>query len=166
MDQTTVKAKWAEAASLVEALPEAERREARIAVMAALLRDVKAPTSGADGGTTEAPVEPEGDAPTVSSVRQLSRFLRRKGVTGSDAVVLYGWFLKRSGGLITSKGCRDHWVQLTGKSGFAQTIILRTEERGWVEPVQGAEEQQWRLTGVGYNVALKLMTDVEEPVKA
>src|SRR5258705_5601700 len=121
MDGKLVLAKWTEAGSLVESIPGPEKSEARIAVMAALLQ---APMSGAVSAATEAPVGLSDGTPKISSIRQLARFARRKGATGHDVVVLLAWFQKRSDLPITSKGCRDNWLALTGSAAFATTIIL------------------------------------------
>src|ERR1051326_1611262 len=147
MDQATVLEKWAEADSLVASVAEPQRSAAKVAVMTALLLegrpspDTFAKTSA---GMARAPS-------SISSVRQLSRYTRRKGITGPQVVLLLAWFTQSAENRgITAKDCRAHWSVLAD-GVFVTTFIHRAETKGWLNKAQKGEEDFWELSGDGYD---------------
>lgn len=154
MNPQFVASKWAEAASLVEAIPAPERLAAQSAVMTALL-------VGGKPAAVETTKEASNNrvAGKITSIRQLSRYSSKKEVSGPEVVTLLAWFLQENESRgVTAKDCREHWAKLSVGT-FATTFLHRAEAKRWLNSAKTGGEPVWELTGPGEEIALKLLVD-------
>lgn len=147
MESQELLRKLEEAERLVAAVPEERRTEARIAVLTSLLlTSTKNPAQPTSSGQNS---QPASDISKIVSVRQISKYTKRKGVSGDLIVVAFACYLQDSENRrLTTVECRDKWSLLSDKT-FATTFVHRAETKGWLSPVEQDSEHAWEVTPDG-----------------
>lgn len=162
MDAWFILEKLTETEKLIESVPEKRKQEARTAVLAALLLKEK-PSNSNPLQISGSSVLPE-VASDLTSLRQVARITKKKGITGDRVVLALACYIKNAEERsVTTNDCRHHWQVLSDKT-FATNWVLIAESKSWLIPVEGNGhgERGWEVTRKGWSEWLAMQTQSEK----